>query len=249
MSSIEASYTDHSNKILHFNIEVDHQTEVVTALNFSGDLVSAHSVELEVIRSFSLGKTVSELFESGHADIFHHESPRFVSLVHSLLYKCLNDFKGRGRGLRSSSDMLCLCFGVTKTEFTSLIENQTNVNFAELIAQTKITSACGGCLKHAQELLGTKLNSPVVAPIPSGVLISGMTTDDLLIYVDHKISSWIKKENLTDNLKVSILSISGAHIFLNVETSSLELMNQTEIIKKLNIYINQQLRSQVFLHF
>jgi len=70
MSTFDSHFQDEFNKSLHLKLEVDHHSEEILDITFSGELASDYQLQIDKIRKFSISKTVNQILDSTYLDIF-----------------------------------------------------------------------------------------------------------------------------------------------------------------------------------
>lgn len=220
----KATYKD----LLTVYLDISAKDDTVKDFFYDGPRALSYQEELEELKSLSIGKTITELkFLSRDVLTHEHTNERFQksvsSLSLSLLKEAILQYLGENKTIRSVSDYVCVCFGVTKSEIVKSVRTKKNFNLATLVQETKATSACGICLSEVEALIqSTRLEHGLIEGVDDSrsrldgkgewIKILGLYPAELLLKIEDLKQEWMAREKIDDQFILEIVNISGFHL-------------------------------------
>jgi bacterioferritin-associated ferredoxin len=259
----KASYKD----LVTLYLDISPKDDTLKDFFYDGPKAFSYQEELEELKTLSLGKTITELKFLSRNELSHeHKNGRFKKSVSALSLTLLKEaillYLGENKTYREVSDYVCVCFGVTKKEIAKAVIANKNYSLTTLVQETKATSACGLCLKAAEELiLKTRLENGLIEGMDNSrsrvnsagewIKILGLYPAELLIKIDELKMEWMEREKINDQFALEIIDISGFHLDFKVQTKNGEKVDSTRatgLLSALSEYLKSKTGVLFFLH-
>jgi bacterioferritin-associated ferredoxin len=269
MANAEAHYKNERGDELHFSLDIDLKSQRILSFTTSGSLVSKYSQELKELKKLLAAEmTINDALKIKRADLYADllSDPKLVaSLSLWLLHKAIEDYLGTGARLNEQKDMLCFCFGVTRSDLKKEVLARSDYGLPEIIAETFATSACGSCLNIIEKTLidlrashglikGMSHSQSRTDKAGHWVKILGLYPADLIIKLDDLQTIWMKREAILDQFKIELVNIIGHHLFYTVMGLVPDVAEEVEseraehILKAFSAYLKSETGVLFFLN-
>ena len=186
----------------------------------------AYQAEIEECRELFIGRSLDFILQFETQHLIKRAHPQaLIPVVYHLLRQAVSDYVGINRVVQSEKKMLCLCYAVTEEDiYTSLI-NHKDFDLAQLISETKATSACASCTSPIIKFIDkTRLENGLIKgldhsrsrflPDGSWIKINNMYPGPLVVYLDELIYKWREREEIMALGEIEIVNIHGFHVDL-----------------------------------
>lgn len=253
MSKAEFTYKNSEGLNLTLILEIDLKTEVIQEFSFKGELAPLYSTELLEFKSQALNLTYADALK-----LKRGSKNTAASMSLWLLHHAIEDYLGSTTLIDSKNDLLCLCFGIGKSDLKKEILKRPDYQLSTLIAETRATSACGNCrekilksmddIRHESGLIfGLQHSDSAIDKDGHWVKIKGMYPAELLVKLDELKNIWMKREGIEDLFKIEIEKISGHHLWLSVSPSD-DVDRNEKILSALSDFLKSETGVLFFLH-
>lgn len=215
-------------------LDIDPKNDLIKDFFFDGPKVAFYKIELEELRLLCLEKTIDEVklirrdqlnFESGL------EITKGVKAVAPmglwLLREAIATYEGRTPYFREHSDMVCLCFSVSKKDIVKKVLSNKDFELKTLIQDTMASSACGTCRRPIEKIIeDTRLLHGLIKGLDHSksrfnelgewLKVANLYPGELLIKLDELKIEWMKREQIEDKFAIEFTEIEGLHLTLSV---------------------------------
>jgi hypothetical protein len=263
MSNAESSYQNSEGLELKLFLDIDLKSERILDFYYKGSLSARYSDELEELKSLILNQSytiaLSLKRETLEREVRLENGKRpLASLSLWLTHQAIEDYLGTTATLKEQADLLCLCFGIGKTELKKEVLLRSDYDLTQVIAETFATSACGSCrgpiikaindLREEHGLIrGLTHSSTRLDKEGHWIKIKGMYPGDLLIKLDEMKKTWMQREGIEAQFKIEIQNIEGYHIWLSVAPNDDSVRNE-KVLAALSDYWRSAIGALFFLH-
>ncbi|MBC7541031.1 MAG: hypothetical protein H7281_19590 [Bacteriovorax sp.] len=263
MSNAESSYKNSEGQDLKLFLDIDLKSERIQDFYYKGSLESRYERELEELKSKILNQSYTIALNLKRENLNHevllkNGARPLASLSLWLTHQAIEDYLGTTATLKEQPDLLCLCFGIGKTELKKQILIRSDYDLPQIIAETFATSACGSCrepilkaIKNLREehglIQGLTHSQTRVDKAGNWIKIKDMYPSDLIIRLDELKNSWMKREGIYDQFQIEIINIEGHHLWLKVLPSKDSDRNE-KVLAALSDFWRSEIGALFFLH-
>ncbi|MDD4975654.1 MAG: hypothetical protein PHY93_14960 [Bacteriovorax sp.] len=263
MSNAESSYQNSEGLELKLFLDIDLKSEHILDFYYKGSLSLVYKCELEELKSLLLNQSYTIALNLKRETLEHEVRPSngkrpLASLSLWLTHQAIEDYLGTAATLREQADLLCLCFGIGKSELKKQVLLRSDYDLPQVIAETFATSACGSCkgpiikaindLREEHGLIrGLTHSSTRLDKEGHWIKIKGMYPSELLIKLEEMKKSWMKREGIEDQFQIEIQNIEGYHIWLSVAPVEDTERNE-KVLAALSEYWRSAIGALFFLH-
>ena len=263
MSNAESTYKNSSGQDLNLFLDIDLKSEKIQSFSFKGSLCGNYEKELNDLKSLILNSSYRFALSLKREEIKHEvRLPNgklpLASLTLWLVHQAIEDYLGTAATLEPQSDLLCLCFGVTKTDLKNEVLKRTDYDLPQVIAETMATGACGSCrdkiiksLKNLREehglILGLSHSKTRLDAAGRWIKVKGLYPSELLIKLDELKNNWMKREGIAEQFSIEIQNIEGHHLWLSVNPAEDKARNE-KVLQALSDYWRSEIGALFFLH-
>lgn len=263
MSNAESSYINAEGLDLKLFLDIDLKSEKILNFYYKGSLSSFYGPELEELKSLLLDQSFYTALSLNPGQLKHlillpNGKRPLASLSLWLTQRAIENYLGTEATLDEKKDLLCLCFGVSKSEMRKEILKRSDYHLETVIAETRASSACGSCrepiiqtlnqLREEHGLIRGLTHSQTRLDKDGHWLkIKGLYPGDLLIELDQKKMTWMKREGIADQFQIEIKNIEGYHVWLSVIPDEDQVRNE-KVLMALSDYWRSEFGVLFFLH-
>lgn len=217
-------------------LDIDPKNDTIKEFFFDGPKSTHYKTELEELRNLVIGKSLhnANLITRSELQFEAELSPGKKSLAPLglvLLKSAIESYVGHGRFFKEQTDMLCLCFSVTKRDVVKKVLANKDFELKTLITETMASSACGSCRTIIEKtIIDTRLSHGLIKGLDhsksrfdkSGqwLKVAGMYPGPLLIKLEDLKNKWMEREQITEQYKIEFINIEGLHLTLNINTDN-----------------------------
>ncbi|MGZ3809707.1 MAG: (2Fe-2S)-binding protein [Bacteriovorax sp.] len=267
MANATSTYKNAKGEDLVLSLDIDLKKQSVQEFKVSGSKASQYAEELASLKELVLYRPLQDIQRLKRSDLkaevlTKNNKRSLAPLSLWLLQKALDDYLGESAHLEEQKDLLCLCFGVGRSDLKREILRRSDYDLPQLIAETKATSACGSCLSLIkQTILDLRHEHGLIKGLDHSksrydleghwLKIKGLYPGELLVKLDDLLRIWMKRERLTDQFEMDIQKIEGHHIWLKVQSlreGGADLDRFEKILKALGEFWKSEMGVLFFLH-
>lgn len=255
MSNAEFSYKNSDGLELKLFLDIDLKSEIIQDFYYKGSLAPLYQNELEELK----GRIINRPYR--HALELKRETPgnnSLASLSLWLTHQAIGDYLGENTFLEEQNDLLCLCFGIGKSELKKQVLARSDYDLPQVIAETMATSACGSCreqiIKTMKELreehgliAGLTHSQTRVDKAGHWIKIKGMYPAELIIKLDELKLKWMNREGIDRQFSIEIINIEGHHLWLAVNPSA-DIERNEKVLMALSDFWRSEIGVLFFLH-
>ena len=223
---------------------------------------SRYSIELNELKMICLGMSLTDALLIKRSDL------QFVTKTNSglepmaalgltLLKSAIADYVGIGRFYKEHSDMVCLCFSVTKKDIVEHVLADKDFELKTLIQKTMASSACGSCRPAIESIIietrnqhglikGMDHSKSRLDANGKWIKVANMYPGPLLIKIEELKNTWMKREGIVDQYQIEFLNIEGLHLTVKINPSSEK--TDAALTSALSDYLKSELGILFFLH-
>ncbi len=217
-------------------IDIDPKKDTIKDFHFDGPKLSLYRVELQELKSLTMGKTIEEVKKISREKIsLETKLPNgkipILPVGLWLLKKAIKTYAGEGRYFKEQHDMVCLCFSITKNEIVKKVLAHKDYELKTLIQDTMASSACGSCrapieamiidTRNAHGLIkGLDHSKARLDAQGNWIKIAGMYPGPLLIKLTELKTEWMVREKITEQFKIEFTNIEGLHLTIEINSES-----------------------------
>ncbi|MBC7715239.1 MAG: (2Fe-2S)-binding protein [Rhizobacter sp.] len=242
-------------------LDIDPKTDIIKEFFFDGPGVSDYKIELEEIKSVAHGRTI-EFVKNLKRHSFSLETklaggelpvmPRGLWL----LREALVSYTGEGGFLKEQTDLICLCFSVTKKDIVKKVLANKDFELKSLIQETMASSACGTCRPVIEKLIiQTRAENGLIKGLDHSksrfdekgnwIKIAGMYPGPLLIKLDELKNKWMEREKIVGQYEIEFTDIEGFHLTVKINSTSDKITGG--LLHALSDYLKSELGVLFFL--
>jgi bacterioferritin-associated ferredoxin len=265
MSQASAVYSRDDLTFIELHLDIDSKNDTIQHLYLKGPLKSQYEDVLESLKQLVLGRSIQESLKHLKANASAHvaEIESLTDLGLWLYTKAIEDYYGREQALESRSDLLCLCYGLSKADLRREILKREDYDLPQLIAETKASSACGSCrLIIKQQFVELREKLGVVKGFAAEVRthldkeghwikIKNYYPAELLIKLDDLKQNWLIREKVNESFSFELIQLEGFHVDIKVSSLTGEVISSERaagLLKALGDYWQSELGVRFFLH-
>jgi bacterioferritin-associated ferredoxin len=210
-----------------------------------------------------LGKTLIEAWQiirSGDAvseNILSNGEKPIANKALWILRDALTAYSGEGRFCEEKSDLLCLCYSVSKKDIIRKVLSNKDFDLKLLIQDTMASSACGGCRIPILELINkTRIEHGLIKGLDHSksrfdekgnwIKIAGMYPGPLLIKLEELKNRWMKREQIENQFTIDFIDIEGFHLTVKINSTNEKTING--LLQALGDYFKSELGILFFLN-
>ncbi|MBY0414363.1 MAG: (2Fe-2S)-binding protein, partial [Bdellovibrionales bacterium] len=211
-------------------LDIDPKNDCIKDFFFDGPKSSHYKLELEELRILAINKNLSEVKKIIRTDLsfevlLENSNKATAPIGLWLLQKAISGYEGEARYYREQSDMVCLCFSITKKDIVKKVLSNKDFELKTLIQDTMASSACGTCRKPIEKIiLETRLSHGLIKGLDHSksrfdekgewLKVAGFYPGELLIKLEELKQEWMKREEIADQFKIEFTDIEGLHLTL-----------------------------------
>lgn len=242
-------------------LDIDPRTDVIKEFFYDGPFVVHYKIELEELRMLTINKTIHEAQKikryllSFETELENGEKPVMPRGLW-LLRSALASYTGEGGFLKEQTDVLCLCFSVTKKDIVQKVLSNKDFELKILIQETMASSACGSCRQPIEKLIhDTRAEHGLIKGLDHSksrfddkgnwIKIAGMYPGPLLIKIDELKNAWMKREKIEGQFEIEFTDIEG--FYLTVKINSTNEKTIGGLLHALSDYLKSELGVLFFL--
>lgn len=249
-----------TNEVTLF-LDIDPKTEVIKEFFFAGPAADFYKFELEELKNLCLGKAIGEVRKiKRHTLSEETKLPSGKRAVMPrglwLLRKALVSYTGEGGYLKKQTDVLCLCFSVTKKDIEKKVLSNKDFELKTLIQETMASSACGSCRIPIEKLIiDTRTQHGLIKGLDHSqsrfdelgkwIKIDGMYPGPLLMKLEELKNAWMEREKITGQFEIEFIDIEGYHLTVKVNSTSEKVVSG--LYHALSDYLKSELGILFFL--
>lgn len=242
-------------------LDIDPKTEVIKEFFFTGPAADLYKFELEELKNLCLNKAIGEVRKikrqslSEETKLPNGKSPAMPRGLW-LLRKALVSYTGEGGYLKKQTDVLCLCFSVTKKDIEKKVLSNKDFELKTLIQETMASSACGSCRVPIEKLIiDTRASHGLIKGLDHSqsrfdelgkwIKIYGMYPGPLLMKLEELKNTWMEREKITGQFEIEFIDIEGYHLTVRVNSTSEKVVSG--LLYALSDYLKSELGILFFL--
>jgi bacterioferritin-associated ferredoxin len=246
---------------LNLFLDIDPKKDIIKDFFFAGPKADHYKIELQELRLLTVGKTIEESKNIFRSDLTLEtelsEGVKAIAPVSLwLLKKAIESYVGHGRFYKEQSDMLCLCFSVTKRDIVKKVLGNKNFELKTLIQDTMASSACGTCRIPIEKLiLETRMTHGLIKGLDHAksrfddkgqwLKVAGLYPGPLLIVLEDLKNKWMEREKIVGQFKIEFTNIEGLHLTVMIDSTNEKTVNG--LLSALTEYLKSELGVLFFL--
>lgn len=242
---------------INLSLEIDPKTDIIGSAKITDSKIEFKN-ELDVLLSFIKGKNIHALRKLGRNEIPEMSSKEIITPVAlSLLNKALDSYLGEDVYLKERSDVLCLCYNVTKKNLKEFVLADIEFDLTKLLKNTMATSACGSCLKPINAYIakirsenglikGLKNSRARFDKEGHWIKINELYPADLMIKLDDLKNDWIAQNEIPESFSLEITDIEGNHVDMKMNIE--DEFRRNIFTEALTEYYKEKTGTLFFLH-
>lgn len=242
-------------------LDIDPKSDIIKDFFFDGPKASYYKMELEELRLSVIGKTIEEL-KSLKRNTFALETklPNGEKPIMPkglwLLRESLVSYTGEGGFLKEQTDLLCLCFSVTKKDIVKKVLANKDFELKTLIQETMASSACGTCRPAIEKLIiKTRAENGLIKGLDHSksrfddkgnwIKVAGMYPGPLIIKLDELKNTWMGREKITGQFEIEFTAIEGHHLTVKINSTNEKITSG--LLHALSDYLKSEMGVLFFL--
>lgn len=263
MGNAESSYINSKGLELKLFLDIDLKSDLIQDFFYKGSLSSVYHNELEELKSLILNHPYGMALNLKRQSLRHeillpNGKIPLASLSLWLVHQAIENYLGTSVTLPLKKDLLCLCFGIGKSELKKEVLARPDYGLQHVIAETMASSACGNCreqiIKGIKDLrdehgliFGLSHSKTRLDKEGHWIKIKGMYPSELLIKLDELKNSWLIREGIEDQFQIEIKNIEGHHLWLLVTPDKDQERNE-KVLMALSDFWRFEIGALFFLH-
>jgi bacterioferritin-associated ferredoxin len=179
-----------------------------------------------------------------------------ASLPLWLFKQAIESYVGHGKFYKEQTDMLCLCFSVTKRDIVKNVLANKNFELKTLIQETMASSACGSCKTPIINLINeTRLAHGLIKGLDHSksryddkgawLKVAGLYPGPLLIKLEELKNKWMEREQIVGQFEIVFTSIEGLHVGVAITPGNEKTV--TGLLSALTEFLKSELGVLFFL--
>lgn len=217
-------------------LDIDPRKDIIKDFHFDGPRASHYTVEMQELRSLTMGKTIEEVKRLSRdkipleAKLPNGKTP-IMPVGLWLLQKAIANYAGEGRFYKEQHDMVCLCFSVTKGDIVKKVLAHKDYELKTLIQDTMASSACGSCRAPIEKMIidtrnahglikGLDHSKARLDAQGNWIKVAGMYPGPLLIKLTELKNEWMVREKITEQFKIEFTNIEGLHLTVSIDSTN-----------------------------
>ncbi len=242
-------------------LDIDPKTDIIKEFFYDGPRASHFKIELEELRILAINKSIHDAqkikrYSLGlETELSNGEKPAMPRGLW-LLRTALGSYTGEGGYLKEQTDVLCLCFSVTKKEIVKKVLANKDFELKTLIQETMASSACGSCRLPIEKLIrDTRAENGLIKGLDHSksrfdangawIKIAGMYPGPLLIKLEELKNTWMKREKIEGQFEIEFTDIEGFHLTVKINSTNEKTIGG--LLHALSDYLKSELGFLFFL--
>lgn len=214
---------DKNNKVISIDSEVKSSQEWIDSFLY--------------FETKAQGKFVNEILAINWAKEIE-EASQFRSIVFYpvfLFSKAFNDFLGVPISCEVSKqnhqDLVCRCFGIYQNQLVEQARKEGISDLNHFLRSTMASQGCGSCSNEVRAIFHRELTNKQREVKSSRIM--GLTHAHFLIKCDDWIQTWLKRENVTEKIKIAPVLVASDTLIIRISPKE----SATKLLPSLRDYL------------
>lgn len=250
-----------SSNDLSLFLDIDPKNDLIKDFFFDGLKANHYKIELQELKILAVGQSLEAARKILRSDLTLETeiSPGVKaarSLVLYLFKEAIESYVGHGRFYKEQTDMLCLCFSVTKRDIVKNVLANKNFELKTLIQETMASSACGSCRIPILNLINeTRLAHGLIKGLDHAksrfddkgqwLKVAGLYPGPLLIKLEELKNKWMEREEIVGQFEIVFTAIEGLHVSVAITPANEKTV--TGLLSALTEFLKSELGVLFFL--
>ncbi len=240
-------------------LDINPNSDIIKNFFYEGPQAQIYKDEMEELRLICLDKPLDVVKKINRSSLKSETllPSKNLSVLPrglSLLRTAIATYTGEGGFLKEQTDVVCLCFTVSKKDIVKNVFSNKDFELKTLIQNTHASSACGSCRPLIEKIMKeTRLENGLIKGLDHSksrfdsegnwIKIAGMYPGPLLIKLEELKADWMKREKIEGQFEIEFIGIEGFHLTMKINSDN------EKIVKGLMSALTDYLKSELGVLF